>query len=315
MTTPIMGLGQKLAVKAMPVIAPLIAESLRYRNRFRRAPFNVKVFASAGFASIMAVMLLVGYLLGMSVTQSSALAKWRNEIADHYHRISKMGQAEIRLLASKSGYLEARLIRMEVIGKRLVAVHDLSPEEFDFQYNPGVGGKISDTGRINSPQLAQSFDRLNSRLEETELQLAILLDLIDRNTLKREMLPKGWPVSKGWISSKYGYRISPFSGRREFHAGIDIAGQYENKIYSIGSGVVKRSGHYGNYGNIVEIDHGNGYVTRYGHNQVNLVNEGEVVKQRDIIALMGGSGRSTGPHLHFEVIKHGRKIDPAKYLR
>lgn len=297
-------------------MAPTVIKFRRCFRQLRLIPCDdAKVVISFGIVSVLFLVLAAGYLLGMTITQSSALSQWRDEVVEHYYRASTSGQAEIRILASKIGYLEAGLTRMEMLGRRLVEVHDLNSEEFDFTHKPGVGGVVSGSESIHPEYLELSVKHLHSRLDETELQLAVLSDLIGFSTFKREMLPQGWPVSKGWISSEYGYRISPFSGQREFHPGIDIAGQHGSRIHAVASGIIKHSGHYGHYGNFIEIEHSNGYITRYGHNQINLVKMGDAVKQNDVIALMGSSGRSTGPHLHFEMIKQGRRIDPAKGLR
>ena len=128
------------------------------------------------------------------------------------------------------------------------------------------------------------------------------------------MYPAGRPVQQGWLSSYYGWRTNPFGGNQQFHKGIDFAGKENSEIVAVGGGVVTYSGKRYGYGNLVEITHGNGYITRYGHNKKNLVREGETVKKGQAIALMGSTGRSTGPHVHFEVIKDGKKIDPAKFI-
>ena len=271
-------------------------------------------FIGSGIAIGMGAMLVFGYTVGGHIAQSTVLDEWRGQIYNDYRRKNDLSRAEVSLLARKVGVMEARLLRLNVFGTRLAEVHELEDGEFDFFKEPGLGGTTLDEYEVSSQQLQRSLGLLDDKLDGTELRLAILTDLIDRSVLEQQMLPEGWPVSKGWVSSKFSYRISPFSGRREFHQGIDIAGRMGSKITAIASGVIKRSGHYRNYGYMVEIEHGNGYRTRYAHNQINLVQEGEVVKQGDTIALLGNTGRSTGPHLHFEVLKQGRKINPEKYL-
>jgi murein DD-endopeptidase MepM/ murein hydrolase activator NlpD len=138
--------------------------------------------------------------------------------------------------------------------------------------------------------------------------------LLDRS-LAAETRPTGRPVESGWISSGYGRRSDPITGKRTLHEGVDFAGKSGSDILAVASGVVVFAGEKSGYGRLVEIDHGNGLSTRYGHNSKLLVQEGEVVKQGQTIALLGSTGRSTGPHVHFEVLRGGRHVNPARYLR
>ena len=118
----------------------------------------------------------------------------------------------------------------------------------------------------------------------------------------------------GWMSSLYGYRSDPMSGKKEFHQGVDVAGKPGTPITAVAAGIVIWSGQRYGYGDLVEISHGNGYTTRYAHNKKNLVSVGEKVEKGEIIALMGATGRSTGTHVHFEVLRHGKHLNPNKYL-
>lgn len=133
--------------------------------------------------------------------------------------------------------------------------------------------------------------------------------------LEQTVLPAGRPLKNGWISSYYGMRTDPFTGRRAMHHGTDFAGKEGSEILSVAAGVVTYSGERYGYGHMVEISHGNGYITRYGHNRENLVKAGDVVEKGQAIALLGSTGRSTGPHVHFEVLKNGRGVDPSSYIR
>jgi murein DD-endopeptidase MepM/ murein hydrolase activator NlpD len=122
------------------------------------------------------------------------------------------------------------------------------------------------------------------------------------------------PVAGGWISSGFGRRKDPFTGRPALHAGVDFAGLPNSAIVAAGAGVVTRAGRHRGYGNLIEVDHGNGYVSRYGHNASNLVAPGEYVKAGQVIALMGSTGRSTGSHLHFEVLQDGHPVNPVRLI-
>jgi murein DD-endopeptidase MepM/ murein hydrolase activator NlpD len=132
--------------------------------------------------------------------------------------------------------------------------------------------------------------------------------------LRERIIPSGRAVEQGHLSSKFGKRIDPFTGKQEQHKGIDVAGKEGSRIMAVGDGVVTWSGERTGYGNLVEINHGDGFVTRYGHNKLPLVNAGETVRKGQAIALMGSTGRSTGPHVHIEVVHNGKQVNPTKYL-
>ena len=135
------------------------------------------------------------------------------------------------------------------------------------------------------------------------------------SNLQEEVLPAGMPVKNGWISSYFGKRTDPFTGKIGFHEGLDIASKRGTQIVAVGSGVVTFAGVRSKYGNTVEISHGNGYMTRYAHNMKNLVKVGDTVKKGDPVALMGSTGRSTGPHVHFEVHLNNQMVDPLRFVQ
>ena len=154
-----------------------------------------------------------------------------------------------------------------------------------------------------------------SRLSNREQQLEILESLLTNRQLEDQAWLSGQPVEKGWISSHYGQRTDPFSGKLAMHRGIDFAGKEGSNVVAVAGGVVTWVGSKTGYGQLVEISHGDGFVTRYSHNKENLVAPGEVVRKGQAIALMGSTGRSTGAHVHYEVYKHGRSVDPSSYVR
>jgi murein DD-endopeptidase MepM/ murein hydrolase activator NlpD len=228
---------------------------------------------------------------------------------------------QIDALALRMGELNANVIRLNALGSRLTGMADLEDGEFDFQNPPALGGP-AETGEVAAdapaghlPDLLSDFDLLAATLDDQEQQLAALEGLLRDRRLHDRVFPSGRPVNSGWISSFFGKRSDPVSGKSSWHRGIDFAGKYGNDVIAVGDGVVSWSGERYGYGNLVEIRHGSGYVTRYAHNQENLVAVGEQVDQGQKIALMGSTGRSTGPHVHFEVWRNGQPVDPTKYVR
>ena len=145
-------------------------------------------------------------------------------------------------------------------------------------------------------------------------QLEALEKIYQNTHIDSEQYISGRPVTSGWLSSYYGMRDDPFTDKVVMHKGIDFAAAEGDKVIATAAGVITWSGERFGYGNLVEIDHGNGLVTRYGHNQLLLVNVGEVVTKGQQIAQVGNTGRSTGPHVHYEIIKNGTQIDPLPFV-
>lgn len=224
----------------------------------------------------------------------------------------------INALTARLGVLQAQVIRLNALGNRLVDMAGLQKGEFDFGSPPPQGGPeqpdVVDTQPPPLSSLTQSVDQLNQQLDDRQEQLSVLEAMYRHRNLLDEVLPKGRPVSDGWISSYFGYRTDPFNGRREWHPGVDIAGEMGEPVVAVAAGIVTYAGKHGGYGNLVQINHGNGFVTRYGHNSKVLVAVGDTVSKGQEIALMGSTGRSTGPHVHFEVWRAGRVVNPIKYL-
>jgi murein DD-endopeptidase MepM/ murein hydrolase activator NlpD len=159
------------------------------------------------------------------------------------------------------------------------------------------------------------MSNIDSSLTQREIQLKLLRSsLADKNLINDRRIA-GRPIAHGWQSSAYGMRTDPFTGYQRWHAGVDFAGRLGSDVIAVAAGVITWSGEKSGYGKMVEVNHSDGYVTRYAHNQKNIAKLGTVVQKGDVIAMMGTSGRSTGPHVHFEVFKNGRVVDPASYIR
>ena len=158
------------------------------------------------------------------------------------------------------------------------------------------------------------LEALDMSSADRETKLLALEQLIMNRNLNERIIPSGHAVKNGLLSSKYGKRIDPFTGKQDYHKGIDIAGKEGSSVLAVADGVVTWSGERTGYGNLVEVNHGNGYLTRYGHNKQQLVEAGDTVRKGEAIALMGSTGRSTGPHVHIEVVHDGKHVNPVKYL-
>lgn len=240
------------------------------------------------------------------------MAQQEQELAQMKQQESDRSAAMTLRLAE----LQARLVRLDALGERLTSMAKLEKGEFDFSQTPAMGGPEVDLhgDLFETPELAVAVDDLASQIENRQHQLETLEALMANRKLEQDVFIAGRPVNKGWMSSRYGRRTDPFSGRVAWHSGVDFAGKDGADIVAVAAGVVTWSDERYGYGNLVEINHGNGFVTRYAHCKENLVKVGDVVKKGQIVALMGSSGRSTGPHVHFEVYKHGRAVDPSTYI-
>ena len=212
--------------------------------------------------------------------------------------------------------LRSRLLRLESLGIDLVEISKLEESEFDFSVPVSVGGVARN--ELEQPswgQLQQDIDNFSQLLNRRETELSILNSLLLEKNLIEESKPNGYPVDGGWTSSAYGQRIDPFRGVKAWHAGIDITSvNKESPVKALASGVVIFSGERQGYGKMVEIDHANGYRTRYAHHRELLVQEGTIIKKGDPLGIMGDTGRSTGPHVHVEVLLNGKNVNPARFL-
>jgi len=278
----------------------------------------------AGFLlALMGLAFLVGLLFArnpVGLESSAQVLEWSREIEQQRAEIvesRKDLQDRLDAMARRVGQMSAEVIRLEALGRRLTEMAGLDKGEFDFDEPPAQGGPemVIEGAIATGPELNRMLDELSLLIENRERQLGVLETLISSRNLSDQILPAGRPVTHGWISSYFGTRPDPFSGRNAFHRGIDFAGQKGAEVVAVAAGVVTWSRERYGFGRMVEINHGNGYVTRYAHNHENLVQVGETVQKGQKVARMGSSGRSTGPHLHFEVLKDGRPVNPMTFVK
>ena len=254
------------------------------------------------------------------VNPEAQVEQWRAELTAQQEALDttrRAMQQNVDALALRLGQMNAHVLRLDALGSRLTQMADLEDGEFDFSSSPPQGGPEEpalDGEFMRVSDLTMALDALDSQLDDRGRQLGVLENFLLDRKLRDEVRPEGRPVTAGYISSRFGNRNDPFTGRRAFHRGVDFAGRAGADVVAVASGVVIWSGTRQGYGELVEINHGNGYVTRYAHNADNLVVVGETVKRGEIIARMGDTGRATGPNLHFEVLHNGQAVDPLAYV-
>jgi murein DD-endopeptidase MepM/ murein hydrolase activator NlpD len=245
---------------------------------------------------------------------------WRAELAQQQSILDatrRTLEQNIDALALRLGQMNAHVVRLDALGSRLTQMAGLKDGEFDFTSAPSLGGPEEPLAATESMQIngiVGALDVLDEQLADRGRQLSVLEDLLLNRKLRDEVRPGGRPVTSGYISSQFGSRTDPFTGRRAFHKGVDFAGREGADVVAVASGVVIWSGERYGYGELVEINHGNGYVTRYAHNVDNLVAVGDTVRRGQVIARMGDTGRATGPNLHFEVLLNDKPVDPLTYI-
>lgn len=239
--------------------------------------------------------------------QREAIAATRQETED-----------TLDALAIRIGQMNARIIRLDALGRRLTEMADLDDGEFDFDTEPAMGGPEEPylTGwAIAVPEVLAAMQDLDRDLDNREAQLGVLESVLMGQSLEERVLPQGRPIKTGWMSSYFGRRTDPFTGKPANHKGVDFAGKAGAEVIAVADGVVTWSSRRYGYGELVEINHGNGYATRYAHNSENLVAVGDEVRKGQTVALMGDTGRATGPNLHFEVLQDGRQVNPVNFIR
>lgn len=215
-------------------------------------------------------------------------------------------------MAKKLGEMQARMMQIESLGERVAGLAGLKPEEF--KANPGSGGALVAGRDLSVSELMQAMEQLDRSSGSGVDWLTVVESRLFDQKIQRTMVPTEEPVSGGRIGSPFGFRIDPITGRSALHTGLDFPADVGTPILAAAGGVVVVQEVHPAYGNMVEVDHGNDLITRYAHSSRVLVKKGDIVKRGQKIAEVGSTGRSTGPHLHFEVWVSGVPQDPARFL-
>jgi len=271
-------------------------------------------------------ILLAGFMLAMATYV--ATMKFAVDLRNPYLRtlLAALHQDELKrsedemkqnlnALAVKVGELQARIMRLDAFGVRLGKAAGIKTEEFRFDEAPGQGGPAPMAGRdLTVDEFNQLLADISRVLDDRSDKLGVLDSLLMDDRLARKSVPTTMPVTAGYYSSNYGYRLDPITGRSTFHTGVDIIAPAGTAIMAAAGGVVSFSGFMAEYGNVVEVDHDNGLTSRYAHLSKSMVKIGDVVLKGQLIAQVGTTGRTTGPHLHFEVREKGIPLNPNKFL-
>ncbi|NQV86265.1 MAG: M23 family metallopeptidase [Woeseiaceae bacterium] len=286
------------------------------------------VSASLAIVAIAAVIIGIGFTAGswhasrtgsgVSANEFQGLTGELQKQRDSINAIRQENEDTLDALSIRIAQMNARMIRLDALGRRLTDMADIDDSEFDFGSDPALGGPeepMSSGSNVPVPEMLDAMNVLSAQLNNREAQLNVLEGVLMNQNLKDRVYPQGRPVGAGWISSYFGKRTDPFTGKAANHTGIDFAGKSGAEIVAVADGVVTWSADRYGYGIMVEINHGNGYSTRYAHNSENLVSVGDEVKKGQSVALMGETGRATGPNQHFEVLHNGSRVNPVKFIR
>jgi murein DD-endopeptidase MepM/ murein hydrolase activator NlpD len=248
--------------------------------------------------------------------QAIVLADQRQEAI----KTQQVVQGPLNAMAMRLGELQAQMLRLDGLGERLARLAGLKPQDMPALQPgtvPGRGGaeSVLPSRQISVGEFTELVQKLSRQVDNRADQLGLLEALLVQDSANRKFLPTLLPVVDGWYSSNFGFRIDPFSGAQSFHEGIDFPADTGTPFIAAASGKVIEAGVHPQYGKIIEIDHGNGLVSRYAHASKVLVQDGELVVRGQRIGAVGSTGRSTGPHLHFEVRLNGVPQNPARFLQ
>jgi murein DD-endopeptidase MepM/ murein hydrolase activator NlpD len=292
-------------------------------SKFFRSPqklaFDNPKVASAAIGIVLAVLALA---FGAGFATRGVNGAARGEIADLKAQLGQQqvalksareeAQREINAVAARVGELQAQANRLNALGERLTRDGKLSDGEFDFDHTPGMGGAES-VSDVPAADLLKDLSDLQTQFDHSGRQLSVLEAMLYNQQVQLKSTPSTLPAP-GYITSGFGTRSDPFSGGVAHHMGIDFSANTGDPVHAAADGVVSFAGVKSGYGNVIEIDHGNGYSTLYGHNSRLIGKVGDVIHAGDTIAAAGSTGRSTGPHVHFEVHINGQPVNPRPFL-
>lgn len=238
------------------------------------------------------------------------------DVADS-QRSKSYVRENLNAMAVKLGEMQAQLLRLDSIGERLAGMAGIKPQELKAveARADGRGGPLLQASQLSPAELQRAVDLLAQQVEAKSDAMSLIESQLLEDRIRKSLLPTSLPVAAQWNASTYGWRMDPFTGERAMHEGVDFVAEPGTPIHAAAAGIVIRAETHPQYGNLIEIDHGKDITTRYAHASAILVKPGQLVRRGQLIARVGTTGRSTGPHLHFEVRVQGIAQNPDRFLR
>ena len=233
-------------------------------------------------------------------------------VKDEFEQRDRFMRENLDAMARKLGEMQAKMVQLEALGERVSGLAGVNPN--DIKADPARGGALVEGRPLTLEELQSTLSDLDQLTDRRVDLLTVMESRLFDAKIKKMMVPTQQPVATGHLGSSFGWRIDPFTGRSALHTGLDFQADVGTAIHAAAGGVVVAAEVHPQYGNMVEVDHGNDLVTRYAHASRLLVKKGDLIKRGQTIAEVGTTGRSTGPHLHFEVLVQGVPQDPQKFL-
>ena len=292
--------------------------SLTLLYRGKNVRFSMRLTKLHWLSAVCAFALISGLIVHLIASNKLQPSGEKYQVISQINPApSQAKEQKITALTIKLAELQSQVLRLNALGDRLADDANIPAKEFNFSQLPASGGPASNTSLVNAKTLEQLFieiEHFESKINYEEKQLQMLESLTFGHHIQNSSYLSGRPITKGWLSSYYGVRKDPFNGKPTMHKGVDFAGKENTAIIATASGVVTWASKRYGYGQLIEINHGDGLTTRYGHNKDLLVNVGDVVNKGQKIARMGSTGRSTGPHVHYEILRNNKQINPIKFV-
>jgi len=291
--------------------------SLTLLYRGKNVRFSMKLNKLHWLSALTVFALISGFIIHLIASADDVPQSPKYQISNLPNIDNPKINSQVTAVTMKLAELQSQVLRLNALGDRLAEEANIPDNEFNFEQLPHSGGPMSsssDDKQKSLPELLLSITALEETLEHEEKQLKMLESVSFGHHIENTRYLSGRPITKGWLSSYFGLRKDPFNGKPAMHKGVDFAGSENADIIATASGVVSWASERHGYGQLIEINHGDGLKTRYGHNKTIKVSVGDVVNKGQVIAKMGSTGRSTGPHVHYEILRNNRQIDPTQYV-
>lgn len=292
--------------------------SLTLLYRGTNVRFAMKLNKFHWLSALLVFSIISGFVVHLIISSDDKPVSTRYSVEQKIlPNAESVNDQQVIALTMKLAELQSQALRLNALGDRLAEQANIPENEFNFEEMPPSGGPMTQTSASEKRTLAELLaviSKVEGELAFEEKQLKLLESITLGHHIENTSYLSGRPIKKGWLSSYFGTRKDPFNGRPAMHKGVDFAGKEDAEIITTAAGVVTWASARHGYGNLIEIDHGKGLKTRYGHNKALLVDVGDVVSKGQVIARMGSTGRSTGPHVHYEILRNNKQIDPIKYI-